>query len=156
MQIGRPAHWHVPADVLSEPCFEYDLQDGDELKVGDTVFEVDVVVSEDKEREGVEEPAAEKELLPAYDQASPSEKRKLSGRQPRRPMPPPSNVSTKSHDEFLVHGKPPCDQVHAEDQEHDHREDCLQETDERFHADVLQDGLVDRLNDGQGLPLGHR
>jgi pSer/pThr/pTyr-binding forkhead associated (FHA) protein len=62
MQIGRPAHWYLPADVLSEPCFEYDLHDGDELKVGDTVFDVDVVVSEDMERAGVEEPATEKEL----------------------------------------------------------------------------------------------
>src|SRR5262249_37828945 len=60
MQIGRPAHWHLPTEVLSGPCLEYDLHAGDELKVGDTVFEVDVVVSEHRER--AEEPAAEKEV----------------------------------------------------------------------------------------------
>ena len=47
MQIGRPAHWQLPPEVLSRPCFEYELRDGDELKVGETVFEVDVVVSDD-------------------------------------------------------------------------------------------------------------
>jgi DNA-binding NtrC family response regulator len=26
MQIGRPAHWHLPADVLSEPCFALGLE----------------------------------------------------------------------------------------------------------------------------------
>jgi hypothetical protein len=62
MQIGRPANWHLPAEVLSGPCFEYDLHGGDELRVGETVFEVDVVVSEDMERERAEEPAAEKVL----------------------------------------------------------------------------------------------
>jgi pSer/pThr/pTyr-binding forkhead associated (FHA) protein len=56
MQIGRPAHWQLPAEMLSQPCFEYDLRDGDELKVGETVFEIEVVVvSNDKEREQAEE-----------------------------------------------------------------------------------------------------
>jgi pSer/pThr/pTyr-binding forkhead associated (FHA) protein len=44
MQIGRPAHWQLPVEVLSGPCFAYDLHAGDELKVGDTVFEVAVLV----------------------------------------------------------------------------------------------------------------
>jgi pSer/pThr/pTyr-binding forkhead associated (FHA) protein len=65
MQIGRPAHWQLPAEVLSGPCFEYDLREGDELKVGDTVFEVDVVGSEDPETETelAAEPVMGKELF---------------------------------------------------------------------------------------------
>jgi serine/threonine-protein kinase len=60
MQIGRPAHWELPAEALSGPCYEYDLSEGDELKVGDTIFEVDVVGSEDREMEPEEEPAVGK------------------------------------------------------------------------------------------------
>ena len=55
MQIGRPAHWQLPAEVLSRPCFEYDLREGDELKIGETVFEVNVVVSGAMDRERAEE-----------------------------------------------------------------------------------------------------
>jgi serine/threonine-protein kinase len=62
MQIGRPAYWDLPAGVLSGPCLEYDLSEGDELKVGDTVFEIDILGSEDRETERAEEPAVGKEL----------------------------------------------------------------------------------------------
>jgi hypothetical protein len=60
MQIGRPAHWNLPPEVLSRPCFEYDLREGDELKIGEIIFEVKVVVSDDRKRE-----RAEKSLLRA-------------------------------------------------------------------------------------------
>jgi pSer/pThr/pTyr-binding forkhead associated (FHA) protein len=46
MQIGRPA-WHLPADAASRPCFDYDLTEGDELRVGDTFFEIYVTASEE-------------------------------------------------------------------------------------------------------------
>jgi serine/threonine-protein kinase len=55
MQIGRPAHWHLPAEVRSRPCFEYDLSEGDELKVGETIFEVDVVECDNREGGRAEE-----------------------------------------------------------------------------------------------------
>jgi serine/threonine-protein kinase len=62
MQIGRPAHWHLPARALSGPCFMYDVINGDELKVGETVFEVDVVTSENSRPEQATESAAEEGL----------------------------------------------------------------------------------------------
>jgi pSer/pThr/pTyr-binding forkhead associated (FHA) protein len=58
MQIGRPAKWRLPAEAASRPCFDYDLTEGDELRVGDTVFEVHVITSE----KSAEEVAAEEEL----------------------------------------------------------------------------------------------
>jgi serine/threonine-protein kinase len=62
MQIGRPCHWHLPARALSGPCFTYDVSNGDELKVGETVFEVDVVASENSKPEQAAESAAEEGL----------------------------------------------------------------------------------------------
>lgn len=62
MQIGRPAHWHLPPKALSSPCYEYYVSDGDELKIGETVFEVDVVACADRKPERAEVPGAEKEL----------------------------------------------------------------------------------------------
>jgi pSer/pThr/pTyr-binding forkhead associated (FHA) protein len=59
MQIGRPAKWRLPPETLSRPCFDYDLSKGDELKVGDTVFEM---LSEECGPELVEEAGAEKAL----------------------------------------------------------------------------------------------
>ena len=44
MQIGRPAEWHLPAEIAATPCREYDLTDGDELRVGDTVFKIGISV----------------------------------------------------------------------------------------------------------------
>jgi hypothetical protein len=38
MQIGRPLCWHFPAEVAALPCRDYDLVNGDEIRVGDTVF----------------------------------------------------------------------------------------------------------------------
>jgi hypothetical protein len=55
MQIGRPAHWQLPPEVLSRPCFEYDLREGDELKIGETIFAVDGLESDDRERERADE-----------------------------------------------------------------------------------------------------
>jgi pSer/pThr/pTyr-binding forkhead associated (FHA) protein len=62
MQIGRPVHWHLPAEALSGPCYEYDLSEGDELKIGDMVFEVEVAGSEDRETERPVKPAVGNEL----------------------------------------------------------------------------------------------
>jgi pSer/pThr/pTyr-binding forkhead associated (FHA) protein len=42
MQIGRPAAWPFPAAVLAQPSAGYELQDGDDLDVGGTVFRVHV------------------------------------------------------------------------------------------------------------------
>jgi pSer/pThr/pTyr-binding forkhead associated (FHA) protein len=42
MQIGRPQAWHLPPNILSAPCQDYELTDGDELEVGDTVFQVTI------------------------------------------------------------------------------------------------------------------
>jgi pSer/pThr/pTyr-binding forkhead associated (FHA) protein len=42
MQIGRPHSWQLPANILASPCQDYELTDGDELDVGDIVFEVKI------------------------------------------------------------------------------------------------------------------
>jgi hypothetical protein len=42
MQIGRPVAWHLSGLAAAMPFWEYDLSDGDELKVGETVFVVEV------------------------------------------------------------------------------------------------------------------
>ena len=62
MQIGRPATWHLPTEVMTKPCFEYDLSEGDELAIGGTVFEVHVDVSGTDGSVGMEEGGAETEL----------------------------------------------------------------------------------------------
>jgi pSer/pThr/pTyr-binding forkhead associated (FHA) protein len=62
MQIGRPAKWHLPPETASRPCFEYDLTEGDELRVGDTIFEVHAAASEERGPEPAEELGAEEEL----------------------------------------------------------------------------------------------
>lgn len=62
MQIGRPVKWHLPPEVLSRPCFDYNLSQGDELTVGGTIFEVGVSVPEEGGRERVEAAEAEREL----------------------------------------------------------------------------------------------
>jgi eukaryotic-like serine/threonine-protein kinase len=62
MQIGRPKTWYLPPEVDSQPCFFYDLNDGDELTVGSTVFEVGTAVSEEMEPERMQEVGMEKEL----------------------------------------------------------------------------------------------
>ena len=45
MQIGRPASWHLSALAAAMPFWEYDLRDHDELKIGDTVFAVEITAS---------------------------------------------------------------------------------------------------------------
>jgi serine/threonine-protein kinase len=62
MPIGRPSHWHLPDRALSGPCFIYDLSNGDEVQVGETVFEVDVVASENSKPQEAAESAAEEGL----------------------------------------------------------------------------------------------
>jgi pSer/pThr/pTyr-binding forkhead associated (FHA) protein len=62
MQIGRPASWHLSSETLSRPCLDYDLTPGDELRVGDTVFEIGVAQSDDDEPVRVEAAETEKEL----------------------------------------------------------------------------------------------
>ena len=62
MQIGRPKSWHLAPEVDSQPCFFYDLSEGDELTVGSAVFEVAVAVSEEMEPQRIQETNAEKEL----------------------------------------------------------------------------------------------
>lgn len=62
MQIGRPASWHLSPETLSRPCFDYDLSQDDELRVGETVFEVGVALSDDYGPERVKEAAAEQVL----------------------------------------------------------------------------------------------
>jgi len=48
MQIGRPASWPLSPERRSRPCFDYYLSKGDELRVGETVFEVAVALSHDR------------------------------------------------------------------------------------------------------------
>jgi pSer/pThr/pTyr-binding forkhead associated (FHA) protein len=48
MQIGRPAAWHLSGLAAAMPFWEYDLHHGDELKVGETVFRVEISVPTDK------------------------------------------------------------------------------------------------------------
>ena len=43
MQIGRPANWHLPAELTAEPCRTYDLRDGDLLRICNNVFAVRLV-----------------------------------------------------------------------------------------------------------------
>jgi pSer/pThr/pTyr-binding forkhead associated (FHA) protein len=62
MQIGRPATWHLPPEATAGSCFDYDLDEGDELQVGGTVFQVSVSVPEMSGPAWTEQPAAEKEL----------------------------------------------------------------------------------------------
>jgi pSer/pThr/pTyr-binding forkhead associated (FHA) protein len=62
MQIGRPASWQLSPETRSRPCFDYDLTPGDELKVGETVFEVDVARSDEDEPVIVGMADTEKEL----------------------------------------------------------------------------------------------
>lgn len=47
MQIGRPVSWHVPEELVAAPFQDYQLNDGDELKIGSTVFEVHRSAAED-------------------------------------------------------------------------------------------------------------
>ncbi len=42
MQIGRPAAWHLAGEVAAQPCWEYDLCDGDELRIGGLAFRVGI------------------------------------------------------------------------------------------------------------------
>jgi pSer/pThr/pTyr-binding forkhead associated (FHA) protein len=62
MQIGRPKSWHLSDEMESRPCFFYDLNDGDELTVGSTIFEVGTAVSEEMEPARMQEAVVEKEL----------------------------------------------------------------------------------------------
>ncbi len=45
MQIGRPVTWHLSGLAAAMPFWEYDVTDGDELKVGETVFVVEIIPS---------------------------------------------------------------------------------------------------------------
>jgi pSer/pThr/pTyr-binding forkhead associated (FHA) protein len=62
MQIGRPDTWHLPPETAGQPFFDYDLTEGDELKVGDTIFLVSVFVPEADRAEWTEEIATGREL----------------------------------------------------------------------------------------------
>jgi pSer/pThr/pTyr-binding forkhead associated (FHA) protein len=62
MQIGRPASWQLSPETLSRPCFDYDLTPGDELRVGETVFEIGVVRSEEDEPVRLEAAETDNEL----------------------------------------------------------------------------------------------
>jgi pSer/pThr/pTyr-binding forkhead associated (FHA) protein len=62
MQIGRPETWHLPPETTAGPLFDYDLDEGDELQVGGTVFQVSVSVPEASGPAWTGQPAAEKEL----------------------------------------------------------------------------------------------
>jgi pSer/pThr/pTyr-binding forkhead associated (FHA) protein len=62
MQIGRPASWHLSPQTLARPCFDYDLTAGDELKVGETIFEVGMRLSEEGEPAPVGAAETEKDL----------------------------------------------------------------------------------------------
>ena len=42
MQIGRPERRHLPAEFADAPCPAHKLSDGDELQVGQTIFDVEV------------------------------------------------------------------------------------------------------------------
>jgi pSer/pThr/pTyr-binding forkhead associated (FHA) protein len=42
MQIGRPASWCCPPEIEYLPFQAYDLKEGDELRVGDTLFQVGI------------------------------------------------------------------------------------------------------------------
>jgi pSer/pThr/pTyr-binding forkhead associated (FHA) protein len=42
MQIGRPFTWFFPQEVVRRPCVSYELHEGDELKIGNLVFQVHV------------------------------------------------------------------------------------------------------------------
>ena len=60
MQIGRPRHWHLPAEILATPPREVEVHDGDELQVGDTLFAVAIAgPAEDKSRWETDTPPAE-------------------------------------------------------------------------------------------------
>jgi pSer/pThr/pTyr-binding forkhead associated (FHA) protein len=48
MQIGRPVAWHLSGLAAAMPFWEYDLHDGDELKVGETAFRVEISVPTEK------------------------------------------------------------------------------------------------------------
>ena len=41
-QIGRPEFWPLPEESAAGPFVEHELKDGDEIKVGGTVFKVHV------------------------------------------------------------------------------------------------------------------
>jgi pSer/pThr/pTyr-binding forkhead associated (FHA) protein len=49
MQIGRPEAWHLSARVASMPFWEYDLRNGDELRVGSTTFQVGIAMPVEEE-----------------------------------------------------------------------------------------------------------
>jgi pSer/pThr/pTyr-binding forkhead associated (FHA) protein len=42
MQIGRPAHWHVSGPVANRPFQDYQLHEGDELRIGGVAFRVSI------------------------------------------------------------------------------------------------------------------
>ena len=49
MQIGRPEHWHFPAKYSDAPFQTYELRNGDELRVGSTVFQVAICENSDED-----------------------------------------------------------------------------------------------------------
>jgi pSer/pThr/pTyr-binding forkhead associated (FHA) protein len=51
MQIGRPRTWNIPKKLAALPYTEYDLKNGDELEVGETVFQVTIAMPEDVRNE---------------------------------------------------------------------------------------------------------
>jgi pSer/pThr/pTyr-binding forkhead associated (FHA) protein len=49
MQIGRPSAWHLSNGVAAVPCWDYDLRNGDELRVGGTIFQVGISMPVEEE-----------------------------------------------------------------------------------------------------------
>jgi pSer/pThr/pTyr-binding forkhead associated (FHA) protein len=65
LQIGRPAGRHLPRWIADIPCGEYELCEGDELKIGETVFAVHIQEEPDSPI-GFEEKVPEDQGLYAY------------------------------------------------------------------------------------------
>ena len=68
MQIGRPQHWHFPAEYLDAPCHPYVLRSGDELQVGPTVFEVEVC---DRQRDDTAGPEQSSDVYASLNKGAP-------------------------------------------------------------------------------------
>jgi len=48
MQIGRPEWWHLSRQLTAQPCHDYVLRDGDELRLGHTAFRVGLATQGDE------------------------------------------------------------------------------------------------------------
>ena len=67
MEIGRPIDWRLDAEVTGRISPDYPLQNGDELKIGSTIFQVHVDAAGDGDIQATPAFHEEAEMAPASD-----------------------------------------------------------------------------------------